>query len=103
MPTGTLLPPVRPLPAAAAELRSAVRGFLAAERAAGGFVPAAVAAGSPTVRDRRAARRQPNRSTTVSAPAPSRSSLRPTTSMCVRQCRSAPSASRASTSSTSLR
>jgi len=36
---GTLLPPVRPLPAAAAELRSAVRGFLAAERAAGRFVP----------------------------------------------------------------
>ncbi len=37
---GTLLPPVRPLPAAAGELRSAVRGFLAAERAAGGFAPA---------------------------------------------------------------
>ena len=36
---GTLLPPARPLPAAAAELRSAVRGFLAAERAAGRFVP----------------------------------------------------------------
>jgi acyl-CoA dehydrogenase len=37
---GTLLPPVRLLPAATAELRSAVRGFLAAERAAGRFVPA---------------------------------------------------------------
>lgn len=37
---GTLLPPVRPFPAAAGELRSAVRGFLAAERAAGRFVPA---------------------------------------------------------------
>jgi len=36
----TLLPPARPLPAAARELRSAVRGFLAAERAAGRFVPA---------------------------------------------------------------
>ena len=35
-----LLPPVRPLPAAAGELRSAVRDFLAAERAAGRFVPA---------------------------------------------------------------
>lgn len=37
---GTLLPPVRPLPGTAAELRSAVRGFLAAERTAGHFVPA---------------------------------------------------------------
>jgi len=37
---GTLLPPVRPLPAGAAELRSQVRGFLSAERAAGRFVPA---------------------------------------------------------------
>ena len=37
---GTLLPPVRPLPATAGELRSAVRGFLAAEREAGRFVPA---------------------------------------------------------------
>src|SRR6266446_3327170 len=36
----TLIPPVRPLPAGTAELRSAVRGFLAAERAAGHFVPA---------------------------------------------------------------
>jgi acyl-CoA dehydrogenase len=35
-----LLPPVRPLPGTAAELRSAVRGFLAAERTAGHFVPA---------------------------------------------------------------
>ena len=35
-----LLPPVRPLPAGTAELRSAVRGFLAGERAAGRFVPA---------------------------------------------------------------
>ncbi len=34
-----LLPPVRALPAAG-ELRAAVRGFLAQERAAGGFVPA---------------------------------------------------------------
>ena len=40
MRNGTLLPPVRPLPAAAAELRSQVREFLAAERAAGRFVPA---------------------------------------------------------------
>lgn len=37
---GTLLPPVRPLPAGAAELRSQVRGFLSAERTAGRFVPA---------------------------------------------------------------
>ena len=37
---GTLLPPVRPLPAGAAELRSQVRNFLSAERAAGRFVPA---------------------------------------------------------------
>jgi acyl-CoA dehydrogenase len=35
-----LLPPVRPLPAAAGELRAEVRGFLAEERAAGGFIPA---------------------------------------------------------------
>ena len=35
-----LLPPVRPLPAGAGELRAAVRGFLAAERAAETFVPA---------------------------------------------------------------
>ena len=34
------LPPVRPLPAGAAELRSQVRGFLSAERTAGRFVPA---------------------------------------------------------------
>ncbi len=40
MRSGTLLPPVRPLPAEVAELRSAVRGFLADERAAGRFVPA---------------------------------------------------------------
>jgi len=40
MRNGTLLPPARPLPAAADELRSAVRGFLAGERAAGHFVPA---------------------------------------------------------------
>jgi len=40
MRNGTLLPPARPLPAAAGELRSAVRGFLADERAAGRFVPA---------------------------------------------------------------
>ena len=39
MRSGTLLPPVRPLPAGAAELRSEVRGFLAAERAAETFVP----------------------------------------------------------------
>jgi acyl-CoA dehydrogenase len=37
---GALLPPVRPLPAGAAELRSQVRGFLSAERTAGRFVPA---------------------------------------------------------------
>src|SRR5689334_3627294 len=37
---GTLLPPVRSLPADAAELRSQVRGFLSAERMAGRFVPA---------------------------------------------------------------
>ena len=37
---GTLLPPVRPLPAGAAELRSQVRGFLSTERTAGRFVPA---------------------------------------------------------------
>ena len=37
---GTLLPPVRPLPTGAAELRSQVRGFLSAERTAGRFVPA---------------------------------------------------------------
>jgi acyl-CoA dehydrogenase len=37
---GTLLPPVRPLPAGAAELRSQVRQFLSAERTAGRFVPA---------------------------------------------------------------
>ena len=37
---GTLLPPVRPLPAGAAELRSQVRDFLSAERTAGRFVPA---------------------------------------------------------------
>jgi alkylation response protein AidB-like acyl-CoA dehydrogenase len=37
---GMLLPPVRPLPGTAAELRSAVRGFLAAERTAGHFLPA---------------------------------------------------------------
>jgi alkylation response protein AidB-like acyl-CoA dehydrogenase len=36
----TLLPPVRPLPAAAAALRSAVRAFLADELQAGRFVPA---------------------------------------------------------------
>ena len=35
-----MLPPVRPLPAGAAELRSQVRGFLSAERTAGRFVPA---------------------------------------------------------------
>ena len=40
MRSGTLLPPVRPLPAAAAGLRSEIREFLAAERAAGRFVPA---------------------------------------------------------------
>jgi acyl-CoA dehydrogenase len=40
MSSGTLLPPVRSLPAAAAELRSQVREFLAGERAAGRFVPA---------------------------------------------------------------
>jgi alkylation response protein AidB-like acyl-CoA dehydrogenase len=37
---GTLLPPVRPLPAGAAELRSQVRDFHSAERTAGRFVPA---------------------------------------------------------------
>jgi alkylation response protein AidB-like acyl-CoA dehydrogenase len=37
---GTLLPPVRPLPAGAAEVRSQVRGFLSAERTAGRLVPA---------------------------------------------------------------
>jgi alkylation response protein AidB-like acyl-CoA dehydrogenase len=40
MRNGTLLPPVRPLPAGLGELRSEVRGFLAGERAAGRFVPA---------------------------------------------------------------
>ena len=35
-----LLPPARPLPAGAGEVRAAVRGFLAAERAAETFVPA---------------------------------------------------------------
>ena len=35
-----MLPPVRPLPAGAAELRSQVRGYLSAERTAGRFVPA---------------------------------------------------------------
>jgi alkylation response protein AidB-like acyl-CoA dehydrogenase len=40
MRNGTLLPPVRPLPATVAELRSEVREFLAGERAAGRFVPA---------------------------------------------------------------
>jgi len=40
MRNATLLPPARPLPAAAGELRPAVRGFLASERAAGRFVPA---------------------------------------------------------------
>src|SRR5215470_6115607 len=40
MRSGTLLPPVRPLPPTAAGLRSEVREFLAAERAAGRFVPA---------------------------------------------------------------
>ena len=40
MRSGTLLPPVRPLPAATAELRFEVREFLAAERAAGRFIPA---------------------------------------------------------------
>ena len=40
MRNGTLLPPVRPLPAATAELRSGVREFLVAERAAGRFIPA---------------------------------------------------------------
>src|ERR1044071_9268519 len=39
-PAGPLLPPVRPLPAGAVELRSQVRGFLSAERTAGRFVPA---------------------------------------------------------------
>ena len=40
MPDRTLLPPARPLPAGVAELRSEVRGFLAAERAAETFAPA---------------------------------------------------------------
>ena len=40
MGSATLLPPTRPLPAGAAELRSEVREFLAAERAAGRFIPA---------------------------------------------------------------
>src|SRR5213080_601871 len=40
MGSATLLPPVRPLPAGAAELRSEVREFLRAERAAETFVPA---------------------------------------------------------------
>jgi alkylation response protein AidB-like acyl-CoA dehydrogenase len=40
MPSGMLLPAARPLPAGAAELRSEVRSFLAAERAAETFVPA---------------------------------------------------------------
>ena len=37
---GMLLPPVASLPASTGELRSSVREFLAAERAAGRFVPA---------------------------------------------------------------
>ena len=40
MRNGTFLPPVRSLPAGVRELRSAVRGFLAYERAAGRYVPA---------------------------------------------------------------
>jgi acyl-CoA dehydrogenase len=40
MRSGTLLPPVRPWPPTAAGLGSEVREFLAAERAAGRFVPA---------------------------------------------------------------
>jgi acyl-CoA dehydrogenase len=40
MRSATLLPPVRPLPPTATGLRSEVREFLAAERAAGRFVPA---------------------------------------------------------------
>ena len=40
MRSGTLLPPVRPWPPTAAGLRSEVREFLAAERAAGRFIPA---------------------------------------------------------------
>jgi alkylation response protein AidB-like acyl-CoA dehydrogenase len=40
LPPVRLMPPVRPLPAGAAELRSQVRGFLSAERTAGRFVPA---------------------------------------------------------------
>ena len=40
LPPARLMPPVRPLPAGAAELRSQVRGFLSAERAASRFVPA---------------------------------------------------------------
>jgi ribosomal protein L37AE/L43A len=48
MRNGTLLPAVRPLPAAAAELRSQqVREFPAAERAAGSFVPACDACTGP--------------------------------------------------------
>jgi acyl-CoA dehydrogenase len=39
MRSGTLLPPARPLPPGSARLRSEVRDFLAAERAAGTFVP----------------------------------------------------------------
>ena len=40
LPPVRLMPPVRPLQAGAAELRSQVRGFLSAERTAGRFVPA---------------------------------------------------------------
>ena len=40
MGSATLLPPVRPLPAGAAELRAEVREFLRAERTAGRFIPA---------------------------------------------------------------
>ena len=40
LPPVRLMPPVRPLPAGAVELRSQVRGFLSAERTAGRFVPA---------------------------------------------------------------
>lgn len=39
MRNGTLLPPARPLPAGVRELRSAVRGFLAGELAAGRYLP----------------------------------------------------------------
>jgi hypothetical protein len=53
MRNGTLLPPVRPLPAATAGLRSEVRDFLAAERAAGRFVPACDAWLSAVAADRR--------------------------------------------------